>query len=115
MADTDLSPASTGWSKEALFSLLAIFVMALCSSISLACKYCIVNRYQWDTRRCCWVKRKAIELDLNLSPISRPSTSSNPNPSSSADTWPWGDMRAVRQHQQETYTSLVRLRRGPRR
>ncbi|OAG14892.1 hypothetical protein CC77DRAFT_502093 [Alternaria alternata] len=87
------------WSREAIFALVSIFIMVLLSSIGLACKHCLKSPNRWTVSR--W--RRLLMNNEELARIHvRPTMSG------------WVDIVNVRQYQQDTYTSLLRMRRGPR-
>ncbi|KAF1848194.1 uncharacterized protein K460DRAFT_308170 [Cucurbitaria berberidis CBS 394.84] len=97
---TNILPASNtspSWSKEAIFALATMFIMLMLSSIGLICKHqrrSIFQSFRW---------LNAIPHDEELAVIRQ-------SPHSSG----WVDILRVRQYQQESYTSILRMRRGPR-
>ncbi|KAH7350293.1 hypothetical protein BKA66DRAFT_431365 [Pyrenochaeta sp. MPI-SDFR-AT-0127] len=93
--------SNSSWSKESIVALATIFIMLLLSSIGLICKY-----HQTPISFRVWSLKRYIELMVEgdqLPEVHRP-----------ANGLHWVDMADVRRYQQETYSSLIRLRNGPR-
>ncbi|KAF1832412.1 hypothetical protein BDW02DRAFT_581252 [Decorospora gaudefroyi] len=91
------SPRNPLWSKEAILALVAIFVMVILSSIGVFCKH----RSKYWKLVCFQSRRQKSHLDDEELATIRPKTC-------------WNDIEDVRRYQQESYTSILRLRRGPR-
>jgi hypothetical protein len=108
---------STLWSKESIIALATIFVMLFVSSLGFMMKHRLTKltssrrgrRWTYMVAQGMHVKhrRRSLRLrtitDIELAPVSQTAISSN-----------WVVMADVRRYQQETYTSFVRSRRGPR-
>jgi hypothetical protein len=111
------SRPSQPWSRESIIALATIFVMIFLSSLGFMLKHrlrklmlsCLGQRWPYKVAQGIHAKhwhrsrRLTTLTDIELAPISHVAISLN-----------WVDMADVRRYQQETYTSFVRSRRGPR-
>jgi hypothetical protein len=112
----DSSP-SPSWSKESIIALATIFIMIFLSALGFMVKHRLrkLVSSRLGQRWSCMVaqgihakhwrrsRRLTTLPDIELAPMSRVAISSS-----------WVDMADVRRYQQETYTSFLRSRRGPR-
>ncbi|KAH7081816.1 hypothetical protein BKA63DRAFT_405404 [Paraphoma chrysanthemicola] len=87
------------WSKEAIVALVTVFVMVLFSSLGMIWKH---RSILWSLSLLRPGRQNVPFQDVEL--VSQHAFAYTD----------WVDMTAARKYQQETYTSLLRMRRGPR-
>lgn len=111
-----VSASDSGWSKEALLSLLAILVMIILSSLSLAWKNGLLQKARsvrskfWKTKNYDMARKFTETYSLNANKLLEAIDVECAACSCSGDTHTWVELKAARRHQQETYTSLLRMR-----
>ena len=110
------SSPTSGWTKEAIFTLLSVFL-----TISLAIAGLILRYYMNKGTLSYWTSRrgwrtesgkqhvKACIRDIYLTKLDE-ELHISPSPQRSC----WVELAEARRYQQRTYTSVSRLRRGPR-
>ncbi|KAF2477755.1 uncharacterized protein BDR25DRAFT_3558 [Lindgomyces ingoldianus] len=99
---------SSGWSKEAIFGLIALFLMIICSSISIVWKCCVLREIKWDVCKVWRPKQKPEDVESGVSYSSTRRFSSRAH---TICSWVSKDMGNIRRHQQETYSKLLRMKR----
>lgn len=110
--------SSSQWSKDALFSLIAIFIMVFCTITTVLVKFRLLCKFRWDKKRLWWVKERTLGKSKFEDKCKFKSVADNsidvehglPSIHSSL-THEWIDMRSVRKHQQRTYTTLIHVAR----
>ncbi|KAH3919817.1 hypothetical protein HBH56_019170 [Parastagonospora nodorum] len=102
--DSESSPnGASAWAKEAIIACTTLILMAALPGLK--------KSYRWTARRLniahprLWrTRREAVDVDTELLPLQ-----------SLSDHKGWAGMADVRRYQQDTYTSNIRMRRGPAR